>query len=682
MIFNINYMINNPFLPSYLSISFNEIIESIYIVCMKDNYDKSINIKLYEKNLDKESYDLISKNIEYIPCLFNILNNEYYRNRAIYMTKQETRIIAIIIFELTKKSVELLLGQYVCNDIYNVIYLKCCFNNFHTNYNLIENIKSFIKDDYWFQNKKTFENEGFIQRKFNSSINSIKLLIPFKITNLPLNKTQINTIFDQLYNEKDLFDVFNMMAISRVLCHLVVNNRKVLIKMSQIFQNYLSFYKYLLGYAFLTFYLEEVSAKIKTDDKIVFKIDTASCLPNFPYAADDIHQSPYITLLVSDNTMNINNNYMSCGYQMNEPCYGIENLVEFKKKLNIFISGFPRTNIFKGLEWENKFILTGSAIPACVQKNNPLFNRFPNKNRIAIAFEKLYKDADVNLICFAKDIVTYIENIKLLKKLLEKNTSKNVKIEIINSTIVRVKKTKNKYEVYKKLKQEITDSHTKQNYIGEIWDQYHALTENITYVENEEESIQENIQFKIKISKIRTITITNSELSTEKIFQEISQYSLPCIRGYYDGNNVFLLPSCITALQTGINIDCKITKNPEIIINKYRMRGYGTILNQSEIIYLNKCNTKYIENITDELELTGFKEYTSKIYGETNIQSKSTNTIKTLSQLSSFYNLNNKTDLDMINFKTINKNGTINKYEDWIASAYYSIHNQNIIKNL
>ena len=66
-------------------------------------------------------------------------------------------------------------------------------------------------------------------------------------------------------------------------------------------------------------------------------------------------------------------------------------------------------------------------------------------------------------------------------------------------------------------------------------------------------------------------------------FSLISKFHLNCVRGYYDGTTVKLLPSCVSALKTLVNMDFKYfagKRNPYQIINKYRMRGFGTILNK------------------------------------------------------------------------------------------------------
>ena len=55
-----------------------------------------------------------------------------------------------------------------------------------------------------------------------------------------------------------------------------------------------------------------------------------------------------------------------------------------------------------------------------------------------------------------------------------------------------------------------------------------------------------------------------------------------------------MTPSCISAHMTYMNIDYKYfsgSKDPINIINKYRMRGFGTWLNKNEIgTYIKYCN--------------------------------------------------------------------------------------------
>lgn len=77
----------------------------------------------------------------------------------------------------------------------------------------------------------------------------------------------------------------------------------------------------------------------------------------------------------------------------------------------------------------------------------------------------------------------------------------------------------------------------------------------------------------------------------------VNQFHVPCVRAYYNGDNVYMSPSFITAHLTYMNINYKYvacTKDPLEIINKYRMRGFGTWLNKEEV----KLFIKYINKMT------------------------------------------------------------------------------------
>ena len=75
----------------------------------------------------------------------------------------------------------------------------------------------------------------------------------------------------------------------------------------------------------------------------------------------------------------------------------------------------------------------------------------------------------------------------------------------------------------------------------------------------------------------------------------VANFHMPCVRAYYDGNNVYMTPSCISAHMTYMNIDYKYfagSKDPISIINKYRMRGFGVFLNKDEIeTYIKFCHS-------------------------------------------------------------------------------------------
>lgn len=75
----------------------------------------------------------------------------------------------------------------------------------------------------------------------------------------------------------------------------------------------------------------------------------------------------------------------------------------------------------------------------------------------------------------------------------------------------------------------------------------------------------------------------------------IVKYHFGCVRAWYDGMNVYVFPSFITAAMTGINMDIRWTSNrkdPRDGVLKYFQRGFATLLNHEDktslIDYINK----------------------------------------------------------------------------------------------
>lgn len=111
--------------------------------------------------------------------------------------------------------------------------------------------------------------------------------------------------------------------------------------------------------------------------------------------------------------------------------------------------------------------------------------------------------------------------------------------------------------------------------------------------------MSEGIKFKINCDEnndhdkylLHGIEIFKSKY--EEVFSIVSRFHLPCVRGYYCGNDVKLLPSCVSAYKTGINGDYKYMTggyDPIHIINKYRTRGFGIILNKTEVRHMIEYN--------------------------------------------------------------------------------------------
>ena len=100
--------------------------------------------------------------------------------------------------------------------------------------------------------------------------------------------------------------------------------------------------------------------------------------------------------------------------------------------------------------------------------------------------------------------------------------------------------------------------------------------------------VNEGLKYKVE-SPFLNHALEIFQIKYQEFFSCVSRFHLPCVRGYYNGDNVYLLPSCVSAHMTFVNMDYKYfagSKDPIEIINKYRTRGFGTILNDTEKIHL------------------------------------------------------------------------------------------------
>jgi hypothetical protein len=492
-------------------------------------------------------------------------------------------------------------------------------------------------------------------------------------------------------NEKEKYYLICNLLASKNYCHYVLGNKKILESNKLLFEKYKPIFRYVMCYAWISLYMEESIRKTRTkqSDRFVFDIDTASQLPVFPFSSQVPHLNPYFCCMISDShlnsTQNINGVKQSFDYQN-----GIIDLNEFKRRLNIFVSGKADTDLLNGANWSNMAI-TGGSMAAIIPKTNPLMALFkktvdPNvpmtEQELDRFFQEYYAKSDVDIACNYSNILDFIEHIKHLKTIIHINLGPNVKeseIHIdptktlaiyINAFLLKEKcdrgeipfkyeyiiTHKNKravkfyfYELY--LEQKKLSNEKNKQILGEKIneDEYFEIIDYCTFdksviivndisfeteiIENrtpESNSGIEMVYFlkeKNKMPKIieedfdndndddddyepiqkseQNIFIKFSEtlkykinseymkhpfeifrISETEFFSCIGRFHLPCVRSYYNGSNCYLLPSAITAYQTLTNIDFKYfvgSNDPISILDKYRKRGYGTILNKTEI---------------------------------------------------------------------------------------------------
>ena len=204
-------------------------------------------------------------------------------------------------------------------------------------------------------------------------------------------------------------------------------------------------------------------------------------------------------------------------------------------------------------------------------------------------------------------------------------------------------------------------------------------------------------------------TLEIFQIKYNDFFSCVSKFHLPCVRSFYDGTQVYCLPSAITSYMTFMNIDYKYfsgSRDSIEIVNKYRCRGYGTCINDYEKIHL----IEYSKNVKEWQNLLNITDYKSRfsVFGPLKLSHKmfkprrynsilynddypvldiynediKVNYITTYLDLVDEYielpttrNENNQIYSDLLisilQYKTINKHGYINPIKTWIMEAVY-----------
>ena len=563
-------------------------------------------------------------------------------------------------------------------------------------------------------------------------------------------KQIVTNIFKQMGDsQKYKYLLANHLLISKDYPNTVINNPEVLDMIQPLIAKYPGAFKYSIGYAWINLYLEETLYNTKSNKKHrhVFDINTASKLPVFPFTMNDIKQNPYMTLLLDDKQINPDGNCMPLNVIKNYDGYGIATLPEFHRRLNIFITGDPEQDIFKGLDW-NKFALSGSIIPACLPKKSPFIDAIMKQTNCNEdqAFKqvviKYYKSSDIDIMCNDKSFFKFLDSGVDVFNIIKINTNSddtNSSIEPIKSVAISVTKqfftdtlqdfnTKNNLtwtlQEYidnmndDRIKQYLYNIYvgTKVHIINNFQDNTNVLHQEyakiipfdrltLYYVEYDLDSIKylretewvlcrnnfltnnkvsdkennrvikfsENYRFKFKFNKIGR-EIEYFKIGSEDFFDVVARFHLPCVRAYYQGNNVYMLPSCITAMMTGINIEYKYfagIRNPVEIINKYMQRGFGIILNTEELRQFQEFNSKLPED--NLFKLTNNTD--TSLFGVRNINHKSFQGFTTDYDYLTDTDMDNYYNKDIVNplkFKTINAQGNINLCNKSFFELYYN----------
>ncbi len=186
----------------------------------------------------------------------------------------------------------------------------------------------------------------------------------------------------------------------------------------------------------------------------------------------------------------------------------------------------------------------------------------------------------------------------------------------------------------------------------------------------------ENLRFQLYCKKTK---IEMFRIKEKEFFSAVARFHFPCVRSYFQGDNVYILPSCVSAMMTGLNIEYKYfagIRNPNEIINKYLFRGFGVLLNKFERnlwLEYNKTsdNKQYKFNIVDNNydKLVGSKMISNEIF-DLNLTNQN-DVIFNLDKLKQHYSQKQSGCVDCTKMTTISKGGNINKFQQSYVELCY-----------
>lgn len=216
--------------------------------------------------------------------------------------------------------------------------------------------------------------------------------------------------------------------------------------------------------------------------------------------------------------------------------------------------------------------------------------------------------------------------------------------------------------------------------------------------------LSESIRFKINSSDTKTIEIFKSK--DENYFSIISKFHMGFVRAFWNGKTVKCIPSYITSMMLQLSVDYKYfasIRDPIEIINKYRSRGFGIILNEYEKLHMAYYNTTVIKD--SDVNKKWIKMYNVNIKSKYSVENifgakklsddifkpskffmdlpnecyKYVNHYTTSSFEESFNTLLSPSTNSLVKWKAINDNGYINPLsKEVIIMGYNSINSSNI----
>jgi hypothetical protein len=109
--------------------------------------------------------------------------------------------------------------------------------------------------------------------------------------------------------------------------------------------------------------------------------------------------------------------------------------------------------------------------------------------------------------------------------------------------------------------------------------------------------LSESIRFKVSNPNTKTLEIFKSR--DENFFSVVSRFHMGFVRALWNGKTVLCMPTYISSMMLQLAMDYKYfasIRDPIEIVNKYRSRGFGIILNDYEKLHMAYYNSSTIKD--------------------------------------------------------------------------------------
>ena len=459
-------------------------------------------------------------------------------------------------------------------------------------------------------------------------------------------------IYDLCSEIEKRYFVFTMLC-SKNLCHLVLK-AKFMTHVKSMITKYMTLFMYCLKYAWLSMYIEE-SLKYKSmnvDDRFVFSCEDVI---NLPADIINVKDCAYLPLLIDSKTLNFSKNFIPDNIEnknLKLNCCSTEQLVErirdfvWEPMIATFVSPNDLINVIGSSlhnGWEHVGIC-GSIMAACLPSHNVI--KPSNDGHSGENFRKFVKtyygdsDTDMAINLVGPEFIEKVNSIKdnfqtLFDNIQSTNDTNSTNNKLIFRADLTVQVFINKTFIDEhapgltesEMETEINSGNKRfesiiyKHYLEKCMEKVNDDLENGINITNdiyepryrivplsslsikysgfstaEPIQISENLKYKLSHPFLRTPFEIFSV--RKNIIKTVANFHVPIVRSYFNGTRAYILPSCVSALKTKINIDIKYFssgKFPGHTIIKYLNRGFGTVLNKKEINEImdyrsnNKC---------------------------------------------------------------------------------------------